>query len=817
MLKSRLLILLLFPYLFGTANNRIDSLQTVWANSSNDTTYITNCIGVGWEYMEMGVLDSSERYFNIALEFSNEKEIINAAFIAKNALAALCIQKGELQEAKERYNKMLAEPDVLPQNLISLYANLGLVDRYLGFPKKSIESFEKALTLLADSENDYQRAMLYSNIAYAHSTSENYTLALEYDTLALNLKKNLNNPISLGLGYSNVARDYVSLKKYNKGLGLYRKSLEMAVIYDSGIDVALAQYNIGSTYLSMYEDNENNESEKGQLNIEIKTINYLDSAFINKKKAYEFFKNSGNNVYLNEVKNGLIRIMVLKEQFQEAIPLYLETYESSIGVNAEAQYQATEGLYKCYKGVNDYENALLWYERMNDYSDSLRLADKDQKIFEITEKYGNDVQQNEIELQEAKLDSQNQHILAQEDRQFYFIIIFIIVLLIGVYLLYNNKRLKRISKELLELSIVASKIENPIVISSLLGVIEYVNKSYDSVYNVKQNIIGKQLKDVSIEADIAYYLSTTIQTKKTSQYISLVADKWIQTTVNPVLDEENEVSKIVLVDSDITPLKQIERKLSKRSIEINDSIKSAKNIQNSLLPSSPIFSEFAAEHFTFFKPKDLVSGDFYFCIKKDGYYFFAVADCTGHGVPGALMSILSILSLEKSIARIASNNTGEILNLLSEEIEQKLNENIISENAQKEGVDITLCRYNPKNLELQFSGAYNPLYLVRDRKLEEYKTDKIHIGYHKKEEQSFKTYTIQIKPNDIIYLSSDGFPDQKGGVDGKKFYYAPFRSLLQENSTMPLIHQKIRLSETFDSWKAEKEQIDDVLIMGVKF
>ncbi|MDA9563867.1 tetratricopeptide repeat protein [Flavobacteriales bacterium] len=248
---------------------------------------------------------------------------------------------------------------------------------------------------------------------------------------------------------------------------------------------------------------------------------------------------------------------------------------------------------------------------------------------------------------------------------------------------------------------------------------------------------------------------------------------------------------------------------------IVDSINYAKMIQTAVLPELTTIKSHFPESFLFFKPKDVVSGDFYWMFEKENQVLFAAADCTGHGVPGAFMSLICINLLNE----IASNQESPagILNDMSVRLIQHLKQDASKNSSVNDGLDIALCAFDKKTNKLTFSGAHNPLYLVRDKELTEYKGDRLHIGVHQKVGREFTQTTIEMKQNDIIYLFSDGFPDQPGGVKGKKFYYPPFQKLLLTNHQLPMEQQAGILASTIKEFQSNKGQVDDMLVMGMKF
>ncbi len=245
---------------------------------------------------------------------------------------------------------------------------------------------------------------------------------------------------------------------------------------------------------------------------------------------------------------------------------------------------------------------------------------------------------------------------------------------------------------------------------------------------------------------------------------------------------------------------------------IRDSLEYSKYLQNTMLPSSEYLKGCFDDHFVFFSPKDLVSGDFYWVRKKGDVVDVCVADCTGHGVPGAMVSVIGHNGLNRSIKELEIQQPSKVLDNLTEYVEETLyNE----EKGMKDGMDICYCKFDQGSNTIQFSGANNPLYVISDGALTIYPPDKQPIGIFESREQ-FTQKEIQVKKGDCLYLFSDGYADQFGGPKGKKFKYKQFQELLISIAKLPMANQREALSEAFHTWKGDLEQLDDVCILGIR-
>jgi serine phosphatase RsbU (regulator of sigma subunit)/HAMP domain-containing protein len=249
--------------------------------------------------------------------------------------------------------------------------------------------------------------------------------------------------------------------------------------------------------------------------------------------------------------------------------------------------------------------------------------------------------------------------------------------------------------------------------------------------------------------------------------------------------------------------------------QVTDSIHYAKRIQEAILPPRAVIDQILPNSFVLFKPKDIVSGDFYWIEKKNGLTYFAAVDCTGHGVPGAFMSLVGHNILKDIISNTDVIKPSEILDKLREGVINTLHVSN-SGTQSKDGMDITLCCINFDTLELQFAAAYNPLCIVRDGELIIHNANKFPIGAFIGEKENFDNNTIQLQKNDQLYIYSDGYADQFGGPKGKKFMVGNFRKLLVQLANKPINEQMGVLKTTLDNWQGDLEQVDDVLIIGLK-
>jgi serine phosphatase RsbU (regulator of sigma subunit) len=247
---------------------------------------------------------------------------------------------------------------------------------------------------------------------------------------------------------------------------------------------------------------------------------------------------------------------------------------------------------------------------------------------------------------------------------------------------------------------------------------------------------------------------------------------------------------------------------------ITASIRYAKRIQTAALPSVTMFENFFKDYFILFKPRDIVSGDFYWLKKVENRIFVTVADCTGHGVPGAFVSMLGISMLNEVCSRNPHWNAAQVLNQLRILIKTSLNQND-TDSDSKDGMDMALCVIEPETKTIHFSGANNPLFLVRDNELMIYKASRNPVAVYIKE-HDFENYTFKYQENDMIYLFSDGFPDQFGGSDAQKYKISRFKTLISEINRQNCSLQMQAMEKELLRWMGNTDQIDDITVLGIR-
>lgn len=342
----------------------------------------------------------------------------------------------------------------------------------------------------------------------------------------------------------------------------------------------------------------------------------------------------------------------------------------------------------------------------------------------------------------------------------------------------------------------------------------------------KDSYINKPLNNTEMDPSVVTVLKNLLEeasrnrAKKTAEMVfpSPEGNRIMHVNAIPEFNENGEPESVLFACHDITEAKAREELIRKKNKSISDSINYAFNIQNALMPTEENLHKVLPNSFMFYKPKDVVSGDYPWLYKNGDSIFIGSMDCTGHGVPGALMSIIGYFLQDAIIHQNMELNAGDVLNKLHFSVVEKLRQGE-ADSKINDGMDAAFCKINLKKKALDFAGAHRPLYHVSNNVLTEIKGDKFPVGstqYRNRKE--FVNHTIKIKSGDSIYFMTDGFPDQFGGPTGKqRFTSERVGQLIQENMHLSIFQMGNLFRKTYDDWKGTVNQLDDVLVIGLKF
>lgn len=376
---------------------------------------------------------------------------------------------------------------------------------------------------------------------------------------------------------------------------------------------------------------------------------------------------------------------------------------------------------------------------------------------------------------------------------------------------------------------ILDKLNTLIVVLNQNGSIEYVSKSAQQLLGYDpQELLGNNWWEItrfskpegeqvkSKLLNIFRLKNFSTQTFEHELKTAAGGRKWVRWNVSYL----NE-SQLIGIGYDITDNKlnekrilETNRQLLEQNKDITDSIYYAQRIQQSILQSKEQLQSYFSESFLLYKPKDIVSGDYYWFYEDENYKYIAAVDCTGHGVPGAMMSMVANSVFKEVFINKKISNPADILKAIDTELEKAINKN--TDAPFNDGMDVALIRIDKQSDELLFSGAFRSILINRNNELTEIKGSRYPIGFYSGVSKTFETETIQLQKNDSVYLFTDGFIDQFGGEKNKKLNKSNFKDLLKTVYEMGMDEQEAFLEYAFNNWKQDNEQTDDVLVIGLK-
>ncbi len=633
-------------------------------------------------------------------------------------------------------------------------------------PRGAIKYSQRAI-ILSDSLNYFKgTAMGHNFMGVLYRNLGLYNLALMEYQKAIAIAENKNIKDQLGYGYNNYGNLYLYQELPDLAIKYLKKVIPIAKEIENKDLEAYALQNMGRSYLLLHKT----DSAKNLIlsAIKIRTDKKL------KEKLGVSYKYLGD-CYLAEKNYTKANEAYLKTtqltNFQKDVDLYADycLQKSKIFVINNkidsAIYYATQSL-ETAKEIKSSLRIKNAYEGLS----KLRAKQKDYinaYLMEQNVGYYKDSLYNEqvskriqsVEFSSEQRQKQSQIILIKKD------------LLLKKA---NNKR----NRILLAFSAL-------LILIILIAFIWYY-KSREKISKINQTLVSKN----------------KLITEKNNQLKEKSFELSVQSQNLKQLNEELEQQKKILIE---------------QQKETTDSIQYASRIQNALMPYEGLFKTLFKEYCILNKPRNIVSGDFYWLKHSKDFIYLAVADCTGHGVSGAFMSVLGISILNEVINRNIDRDlnpaTGEILDQLREKLKFVLRQTNIKDN--KDGLDISLVKINRSENLIEFSGAYNNAYLIDNNELKIMEADSMPVAIYRKE-KPFNTQTISFNSTAKLYLSTDGYQDQTGGERGRKYFTKNFRELLLKTSGLSLYEQKLKLEHEFITWKGNYKQIDDVLIVGIQ-
>ncbi|MBK7128036.1 MAG: tetratricopeptide repeat protein [Crocinitomicaceae bacterium] len=627
-----------------------------------------------------------------------------------------------------------------------------------------------------------------NNLGVIAKTQGNLDSALFYNQESLKLKVEINDKKGVGNSYINIGSIYHQKGDLVTALNYYFKCLELRESIKDEKGIATLLINIGAIY--HYQDDYANASKYYFESIErfkqLGDSKGVANAYSNLGTVYleqgDSSKRAGNMEYANKKYDHAL------SNYELALRVDLEL-DSKIGIAKDYNNMGSAN----YKKGN-LDTALVYFFKCAELRDALQiksgLASCYYNIANIYYDKGN--------YNKSKQYGEKSYALAKEVNS---------ILELNGASAVLHRTYKKLGKYKEALQMHEEWYMSEDSLSSKERSVQTIQQYYRYEYEKKstadsvQNAKMQEVKDLQIQKQDAELNA------KRNQQIALFGGLLLMLVFAVIMYNRFQVTRkqkhIIELQKEIVEEKQK---------EILDSILYAKRIQQAILPPDKTVRKHLPDHFILYLPKDIVAGDFYWLESKPDKILFAAADCTGHGVPGAMVSVVCNNGLNRSVRELNITTPGKILDKTREIVIQEFEK---SEDDVKDGMDISLCAITPSSQMLEWAGANNPLWIIRNDQLIEFKPDKQPIGKIENA-KDFTTQSIQLEQGDVIYVFTDGFQDQFGGEKGKKFKASQLKDLLLSISKEPMEQQKHILQKSLQSWRGSLEQVDDVCLVGVR-
>jgi PAS domain S-box-containing protein len=745
-------------------------------------------------------------------------------------------------------------------------------------PYQAVQLLESVIKISKEKDHFYSLILAYSHLGSIYANLGDFERANSWYLKSYDIAFVHNNQMGMGRALNNMAIMAKEMKDFDKALAYARRAVDLhilgkqveltgssylnlgAILREQGkFELALEQIKLGIEYLDSSDNIKLQIHAKLQLSNTLSISGQLDLAereLNNTKTLLDKYNYPEMQcVYFQFLGDFYLE----KNMLSDALKAYQTAYKTAVGLKDLLQMaESIERLIQYHLKTKEYEQAYGYKTTYHHIIDSLGsgrnllLLSRIELQEEFEEREQNQTRRNELKDQIQRTEIENQKRISG-----YLAIVLFFLILFGLraYLtnrqkiknarilenqrqeiLLKNEALKHQSAEDLKknqlieqinkkneiLSLVVKETNNAVFILGPDGTIEWVNDAFEALYGFSLDEFiferGSKIQEAIANDIVGINFNRCIQTKKPVNYIIRTQNRdkeniWVQTTLTPVFGKTNEIERLVAIDSNITEIKNAQDEINRKNDEITTSLEYASRIQQSLLPVSDEMDALFSGYFVINFPQSIVSGDFYWTFRKNGKTLAVIADSTGHGVPAAFMSLLGISSLQEIVYAMEDLEPSRILGLLRQKIVELLHHSQ-SVLFSSESWDIAIITIDTEK-KLQYAGSNCPLLVVSNNVLIELKPDKFYI-WDETINRDFTQRSLQLEDGDMVYMITDGFTDQFGGLEDKKFSRRKLKKLLLEIHKMPLPAQKEFLSKILINWRGRNDQLDDVLVMGLK-
>ncbi len=758
------------------------------------------------------------------------KKIYNLFFIILPLVMVLCLSNTSAQTQQNQLDKLITSSDTI-QKIEALF---GLAEYNQDrLPQKSVEYGLRALTMSENIGHAEFKARAHFLVGMGYYYQNKYNSALYHLNMAYDISRSLQDEYGMAVALNRIGNTLHLQGKYTEAFEMYEQALSINNKLDDSQEVARSLTNLGSSYRIFGNYEKALELHLQALEIHEKTgsINGKAWTALNIARLFKFMKNYTKALeYVDkamiwyqdvEAETGVSTgiTLCLKEKaaifnLQGDIEQAINYSQQVLTINQHNNNQfgvanTYHTLGKIYYQQEEYDTALNYFEQSLEIKEIL----DDILYLPVIYRYLGDIYFHKGDYAQAEkylqmsLRHANEQKLKQDIEEAYRE-------LARLYEKQGNKA--RAYDYFVQYSQLKDSLNNQ--------QINELELQYDFAKRQKQLEFERQQTELKQKARLQrqrYYTIGALIALGLAMALAyaIYGGYRRKKELNELLSQQKEEIEAQRdeIEAQRDMATQQRDEIGRQKEIITDSIEYARRIQHAILPQESALNQILDEHFLFFRPKNIVSGDFYWVSNLNGKIFIVASDCTGHGVPGAFMSMLGTAFLNEIIKKNGTHEADEILNQLRRNVIESLHQKQ-GYRGSKEGMDLSICIIDKASDKLTFAGAYNPAYIVRQGELFELKADRMPIGIHAaKADEVFTKQEFSLQNNDMIYLFSDGYPDQFGGKQSFKFQKKNFRSMLTEIAEKPADEQLKFVETTFDEWKGDRPQLDDVLVMGVRY
>jgi len=807
-LPASILFLLLFMHATAQTTPVIDSLEKKLDAEKSESQQIILYNKLAEEYKSIDPYKTRE-YAGKAYELASRKNDKRGQADALHKKGVSYYYLDSYDTALNYYHQSYELARSAGDSLLvaQSYLAIGNVFRLQGLNDTAVSYLSKALQIYEAAKDDKNIAFCLSTIGDTYLFAGDFEKALQCHKRALEISIAINDQHREAFCYSSIGNNYHMRGNFDSSIYWHTKSIEVAKLVNEENIMAGSMGVVADGYANLYNYPKAIETYLAALDLAEKKEDKHNKAFIYAGMS-DIYQRQGDFV---NAENYLLQSIYLSNEIGDLTrscnsQLTMSQLQIEKGDTALARKSAEEALQTAIE--NNYPIQQAWALRIKGI-----LKEKENNLTEAIVYYRHSLELS-VKLEDQKEQAETHAVLARA-------------------LFRSGKSDEAIAEGLLAFALADT-------IGSI-GLRKDAADVLSQAYEQKGDYVNALFYSRTVKT-LSDSLNDAGNAKRQAELFAKYQndkDKAIQDQIDAEKEAQIQQQKMLLIAAGIGLVLVVilaffifrgsqqkqrandiisgQKKLvEEKNREITDSIHYAKNIQEAMLPAPELIQSLFSEHFVFFRPRDIVSGDFFWVGQRNGRKYFAVADCTGHGVPGGFMSMLGITLLNEILDEKNITSPERMLNELRTLVIQSLNkERKAGTQFTRDGMDIALCCVDPAENKLFFSGANNGLFIYRDTELHELEPDKQPVGAYENE-SSFTLKEFQLQAGDVIIAYSDGYPDQFGGPKGKKLMYRQFRQIIVNSINVDNSRRVKYLSDEFDRWKAGHAQIDDVCVFGIK-